>query len=89
MGKIPKWKILKTAMGAPYSGAMESYIRFGHGIDAHQENFELAKDSGLIEQKGSWFNFVFANDESVQGQEAAVTLLKNNKELYDKLLLQL
>jgi recombination protein RecA len=86
IGKLPKWKILKTAIGAPYSGTVDSYLRFGYGVDDVKENFELAKEQGLITQGGAWHYFNFSDGEKFQGEAKALAALRENQEVYDKLL---
>ena len=48
-------------MGPP-GGQVQSYIRYGHGIDKTQETLMLACDLGLIQKAGAWFNCVFMSD---------------------------
>ena len=45
-------------MGAP-GGQVQSYLRYGHGIDKTQEILMLACDLGLIDKSGAWFTCVF------------------------------
>lgn len=61
IGQKINWKVLCSSMGPP-GGNIQSYIRYGHGIDKTQEVIELALDLGLIEQRGAWFNCVFMTD---------------------------
>ncbi|MEN8845719.1 MAG: hypothetical protein ABF261_05495 [Candidatus Arcticimaribacter sp.] len=58
IGQKINWKVLCSSMGPP-GGNIQSYIRYGHGIDKTQEVIELALDLGLIDQRGAWFNCVF------------------------------
>ncbi len=45
-------------MGPP-GGQVQSYIRYGHGIDKSQEIFPLSLDLGLIDKSGAWFTCTF------------------------------
>jgi hypothetical protein len=45
-------------MGPP-GGQVQSYIRYGHGIDKTQEILTLALDLGLIDKSGAWFTCTF------------------------------
>ena len=45
-------------MGPP-GGQVQSYIRYGHGIDSVQEVLELATDLGFIDKAGAWFSCPF------------------------------
>ena len=38
---------------------MQSWIRYGHGIDKTQEVLQLALDLGLIDKTGAWFTCTF------------------------------
>ena len=51
-------------MGAP-GGQVQSYIRYGHGIDKIQEVLMLACDVGLIDKAGAWYTCSFMADDSM------------------------
>ena len=61
IGQVVNWKIICSSMGAP-GGQVQSYIRYGHGIDKTQEILMLSCDLGLIQKSGAWFNCVFMAD---------------------------
>ena len=61
IGQVINWKIICSSMGPP-GGQVQSYIRYGHGIDKTQETLMLACDLGLIQKAGAWFNCVFMSD---------------------------
>lgn len=67
IGQIVKWEVSASACGPP-GGEIENYIRYGVGIDFTQESISLAKDLGIIEQKGAWYNCTLFN-EKWQGEE--------------------
>jgi len=54
IGQVLNWKIICSSMGAP-GGQVQSYLRYGHGIDKTQEILMLACDLGLIDKSGAWF----------------------------------
>lgn len=58
IGQVLNWKIVCSSMGAP-GGQVQSYLRYGHGIDKTQEILMLACDLGLIDKSGAWFTCVF------------------------------
>lgn len=51
IGKISHWNVVTSALGAP-TGKFESKIRFGVGLDKTEELITLARDYGLIAEKG-------------------------------------
>ena len=84
IGQLVKWSVLSSALGAPGS-EIESYLRYGHGIDKTMESIVLAKDLGLIIQKGAWYHSTLFEDK-FQGEENLYDYLVNNQ---DKLKLLL
>lgn len=58
IGQVVNWKIICSSMGPP-GGQVQSYIRYGHGIDSVQEVLELATDLGFIDKAGAWFSCPF------------------------------
>ena len=58
IGQLVNWKIICSSMGPP-GGQVQSYIRYGHGIDKTQEILTLALDIGLINKSGAWFTCSF------------------------------
>jgi|TARA_R110001606_G_scaffold348487_1_gene498017 recombination protein RecA len=58
VGQKINWRVVCSSMGPP-GGNIQSYIRYGYGIDKTQEVIDLSLDLGLIEQRGAWFNCLF------------------------------
>jgi RecA/RadA recombinase len=58
VGQVVNWKIICSSMGPP-GGQVQSYIKYGHGIDRTQEILMLALDLGLIDKSGAWFTCSF------------------------------
>lgn len=62
VGKKVTWVVEFNALGngAVPGSEIESYMRYGHGIDEIQEVVEIGKNVGLIEQGGAWYTLSFA-----------------------------
>ncbi len=58
IGQIVNWKVLCSSMGPP-GNFIQSYIRYGHGIDKVKEVMSLGLDLGFISKKGSWYGLDF------------------------------
>jgi recombination protein RecA len=58
IGQVLNWKIVCSSMGPP-GGQVQSYLRYGYGIDKTQEILMLACDLGLIDKSGAWFTCEF------------------------------
>jgi recombination protein RecA len=58
IGQVVNWKILCSSMGPP-GGQVQSWIRYGHGIDKVQEVLILALDLGMIDKAGAWMTCSF------------------------------
>lgn len=61
IGQIVNWKIICSSMCAP-GGQVQSYIRYGKGIDSTQEVLILSCDLGLINKSSAWFACDFIVD---------------------------
>ena len=61
IGQVVNWKIICSSMGAP-GGQVQSWIRYGHGIDKAQELLMLAHDLGMINKAGAWLTCEFMLD---------------------------
>jgi recombination protein RecA len=62
IGQVINWKILCSSMGPP-GGQVQSWIRYGHGIDKIQEILILAMDLGMINKAGAWMTCSFMADD--------------------------
>ena len=83
IGQIVNWKIICSSMGAP-GGQVQSYIRYGHGIDKTQEILMLACDLGLIEKAGAWFSCTFMSECKDLAKEINPDIDTNNEEVLEK-----
>jgi len=84
IGQIVNWKIICSSMGPP-GGQVQSYIRYGHGIDRTQEILELSLDLGFIDKSGAWFSCESLWEGKLQGQDKVYNFLKEKPELVDTL----
>lgn len=83
IGQIVNWKIICSSMGAP-GGQVQSYIRYGHGIDKTQEILMLACDLGLIEKAGAWFSCTFMGECKDLAKEINPDIDTDNEEVLEK-----
>ena len=75
-----KMKTVKNKISAPFS-VTEFDIVFKVGIDTYGEVVDLATDYGIMNRKGAWFSY---GEQMVgQGRAAAISVLKENNELYN------
>lgn len=85
IGQVNNWEIVYSALGQP-NGKIESYLRFGSGIDKAWELIELACDLAIIEKGGSWFTLNFLDTpEKMQGQKKVWQFLKDHPKEMEKL----
>jgi recombination protein RecA len=61
IGQVVNWKIICSSIGPP-GGQVQSFIRYGQGIDKTQEILMLCIDLGLIEKAGAWLTCSFMSD---------------------------
>lgn len=91
IGQVLHWEVECSNFGGPVQ-SVDSYIRYGYGIDEEKECFTMAVDYGLVSKAGSWFTLSFLeSDEPVkfQGDENAIEYLRNNPEAYNALKVKL
>lgn len=86
IGQSVKWEVEFSALGAP-GAKVDSYIRYGYGIDDAWEISNLGMDLGLIEkpEKSSWFRPIFLEKYNIeviklQGQNKLSSYLQDNPE---------
>jgi recombination protein RecA len=78
IGQVANWHIITSALGPP-GGKIQSYIRYGYGIDDIKEYIDLGLDIALIEKSGSWFTY---KDVKAQGEEKLRNALLENQETF-------
>jgi hypothetical protein len=81
IGQIPTWEILYSALG-PIGAKVQTYLRYGHGMDFLWEKMSTACDLGIIKKGGSWYEF---EGEKFQGQEKLYSSFQDSKKLQDLL----
>jgi len=81
IGQIATWDIVYSALGAP-GATVESYIRYGIGIDKIWELIDIAIDLDLIEKGGAWFTLSFTEEKiKLQGQAKVWQYLVDNPDI--------
>lgn len=76
VGLIVTWQIVTSAFGAAPNTEVESFIRFGKGIDDLKEYVELGTNLGLIKKAGAWYEF---EGEKYQGGENLYRYFDSNE----------
>lgn len=74
IGQITTWHVLYSALGAP-GNKVQSYLRYGQGMDCLWEKMSLACDLGVIKKGGAWYEF---NGQKIQGQEKLYAALQDD-----------
>ena len=77
-----KVKTIKNKLAPPFQ-VTKFDIVFGEGIDRSSEILAIGEDIGVIEKKGSWFNY--GETKLGQGGLNVKQLLKENPELSDEI----
>lgn len=80
IGQTVEWQVMTSALGPP-GAKIESYLRYGYGIDDITETIMLASDFGIIQKGGAWYTL--PDGTKLQGSEKVYLHLKDNK---DKLI---
>ncbi len=87
-GQVLHWQVRSSALGKP-GAKIDSYIRYGKGIDKLTELITMATDLGLITKSGTWYNCDFlqgvAEDIKYQGATKLYQFLNDHPEYQVKL----
>jgi recombination protein RecA len=83
IGQVVNWRIICSSMGPP-GGQVQSYIRYGHGVDKTQELLMLSCDLGLIDKSGAWFSCSFMSLCKEMAKEIKPELDVENEEALTK-----
>lgn len=83
IGHTRKVKVAKNKMAPPFKEATFDMI-YPMGIDKESSIIDAALDLGIIEKKGSWYNY--GDMQLGQGKEATSEMLKEDKKLRDKIV---
>jgi recombination protein RecA len=81
-GSRTRIKVVKNKVAAPFREA-EFDIMYGEGISREGDLLDLAATHNLVEKSGSWYSY--AGERIGQGRENARQFLKDNKDIYAKL----
>ena len=75
-------KVVKNKVAPPFKLA-EFEIRYGEGISRYSEIIDLGVDAKIIEKAGAWYSY---NGEKIgQGKDNAISFLKENEDIYNKI----
>ncbi|MFA7627968.1 MAG: recombinase RecA [Candidatus Dojkabacteria bacterium] len=83
IGHTRKVKVAKNKMAPPFKEATFDMI-YPMGIDKESSIVDAALDVGIVEKKGSWYNY--GDLQLGQGKESASDTLKQDKKLKDKIV---
>jgi len=80
-------KLDKSRVSSSAHQEAEFYIRYGSGIDDYRSVIELASKHGVVEKKGSWYEWTTQKGLKFreQGAEKFRTLFVDNKKAWDEL----
>jgi recombination protein RecA len=80
IGQVVNWQIMTSALGAP-GGKVQSYLRYGYGVDDIKESIDLGLDMGVLDKAGAWYTF---GDIKAQGEhKLRAALLENPDKLQE------
>ncbi|MGH9670053.1 MAG: recombinase RecA, partial [Terriglobales bacterium] len=82
VGSRTRVKVVKNKVAAPFRDA-EFDILYGEGISREGDLLDLAANLNLVEKSGSWFSY--QGERIGQGRENARNFLKENKDVTQKL----
>lgn len=86
VGLKTTWSCETSALNFIPANKVDSYIRFGHGIDEMQELLLISLDIGLVTRAGAWYTLSFLPEDEdgkqpkFQGAEKARQALIDNPE---------
>lgn len=82
VGQKVTWNIISSALGGKPNTKVESYLRYGVGVDHVMEYIEQALSLGVIVKGGAWFTW---GERKFQGQERVYENFSNSPEDLTKL----
>jgi len=83
IGHTRKVKVAKNKVAPPFKEATFDMI-YPMGIDKESSIIDAALDVGIVEKKGSWYNY--GDLQLGQGKEAASEALREDKKLREKIV---
>ena len=85
VGNKTNIKVVKNKMAPPFKNCTVD-IMYGEGVSQEGEVIDLASEAGILEKSGSWY--AYKGEKLGQGKENVKELLKNNKDLFDELMVK-
>ena len=82
VGNRTKVKLVKNKVAPPFREC-EFDIMYGEGISREGDLLDLAVNHNVVEKSGAWFSY--ASERLGQGRENVKSMLKENKEMYDRI----
>lgn len=83
IGQQVQWKCERSPLGQP-GIVVDSYIRYGEGIDEIKEIIDYAQDMQFIDKNGSWYQLSFVEGKgkkpNLQGEEKVRQYLVDHPE---------
>lgn len=89
IGQTLHWKMMTGALDGNTPGVMvDTYLRYGVGIDELMDYIELAAELGIIEKKGAWITIDKGLETEVkfQGDEKLYNGLLEDEELRNRII---
>ena len=83
IGHVTRVKVAKNKVAPPFKEATFDMI-YPMGIDKESSVIDAALEVGIIEKKGSWYNY--GDLQLGQGKEAASDMLREDKKLREKIV---
>lgn len=91
VGQIVTWQVATSALGAP-GAEIQTYIRYGKGIDDVAEIVALGLELGLITQKKAWYainSIPELEDQNYCGFNGVYEFFKENPDHREEILKQI
>jgi recombination protein RecA len=82
VGNRTKVKVVKNKVAPPFHEC-EFDIMYGEGISREGDLLDLAVNNNVVEKSGAWFSY--SGERLGQGRENVKNMLKENKEIYDRI----
>jgi recombination protein RecA len=82
VGNRTKVKVVKNKVAPPFR-EVEFDIMYGEGISREGDLLDLAVNNNIVEKSGAWFSY--SGERLGQGRENSKNLLKENKEIYQRI----
>jgi recombination protein RecA len=82
VGNRTRVKVVKNKVAPPFRET-EFDIMYGEGISREGDLLDLAVVHNIVEKSGAWFSY--STERLGQGRENVKTLLKENKDMYERI----